>query len=319
MKLNGVEIEDTYCEAFGCYFSRVLVTAKNKNWLDIAAQVTTGYGTSTIHCDSEAGVDIYVPADKTPDKRPGVILMFCVTARSREEDGKKITEKEVAEKKIDAVMLNRIGQCVLTCPTTAVFDAFNGSVDPAKEFQVKTGFKLKFFGDKFEEKIEGKFPFEAWKIPVMDGEFVCQSILKSGKGIAGGNFIIIGKTQDAALQAAEKAVEAIKPLENIITPFPGGIARSGSKVGSKYNFLNASTNDPLCPTLRTKIQNSLLKEGDNCVYEVIIDGATEEAVKNAIKKGIEAATKVSGLNRISAGNYGGKLGKFQYKLHDVLK
>ncbi len=319
MNLNGVEIEDTYCEAFGCYFSRVLITAKNKYWLDVAANVTTGYGTSTIHCDSEAGIDVYVPADKTPDKRPGAVLMFCVTARSREENGKKITEKEVAEKKIDIVMLNRLGQCVLTCPTTAAFDAFNGSLDPTKEFQVKTGYKLKFFGDKFEEKLEGKFPFEAWKIPVMDGDFVCQSVFKGGKGIAGGNLLIVGKTQDAALQAAEKAVEAIKMVENTITPFPGGIARSGSKVGSKYSFLNASTNEPLCPGLRTKILNSQLKEGENCVYEVIVDGATEDAVKNAIKKGIEAATKVSGLSRITAGNYGGKLGKYQYKLHEILK
>jgi formylmethanofuran--tetrahydromethanopterin N-formyltransferase len=233
--------------------------------------------------------------------------MFCVTAKNKEE----------AEKKIDAVMLNRLGQCVLTCPTTACFDAFNTSVEPAKEFQIKTGFKLKFFGDKFEEKIEGKFPFEAWKIPVMDGEFICQSIFKGGKGIAGGNFLLVGKNQDTTLQSAEKAVDAIKNVENVITPFPGGIARSGSKVGSKYNFLGASTNDPLCPTLRTKIQNSQLKEGENCVYEVIIDGATEDAVKKAIKVGIQAATTVSGINRITAGNYGGKLGKYQYKLHEL--
>jgi len=303
MNLNGIEIEDTFCEAFAAVFTRILVTAKNEKWVKIVAQITTGYGTSTIHCDSEAGIDVFVPSEKTPDKRPGVILMFFKTKKDQ----------------MDNVLLNRIGQCVLTCPTTACFDAMTASLDPEKNFEIKTGYKLKFFGDKFEEKIEGAYPFEAWKIPVMDGEFVVQSNFKVGKGIAGGNFLIMGENQDAALEAAEKAVEAMKNVENVITPFPGGIARSGSKVGSKYSFLNASTNDPLCPTLRNKTEGSLLGETDNCVYEVILDGATEDAIKEAMKLGIQAAVKVSGVNKISAGNYGGKLGKFQYRLHDILK
>ena len=301
LELNGVEIEDTYCEAFGGFFSRILVTAKNDKWVKIAAQVATGYGTSTIHCDAEAGIDVMVPAEKNPDKRPGAALMFFISDK----------------KKVGNVVMNRLGQTVLTCPTTACFDAINGSTEPEKEFEIKIGANLRYFGDKFEEKIEGTFPFEAWKIPVMDGEFICQSMAKAGKGIAGGNFLIIGKDVDSALEAAEKSIEAIKDVENVIAPFPGGVARSGSKVGSKYSFLGASTNDPLCPTLRTKIENSLLKEGDNCLYEIILDGATEEAIKTAMKLGIEAAVKVPGVTRISAGNYGGKLGKFQYRLHDL--
>ncbi|MFX1259140.1 MAG: formylmethanofuran--tetrahydromethanopterin N-formyltransferase [Promethearchaeota archaeon] len=303
MQLNGVEIEDTYCEAFGVFFSRILITAKNEKWVSIAAQVATGYGTSTIHCDAEAGIDVSISSDKTPDKNPGIALMFFNSDK----------------KKIGNVVMNRLGQCVLTCPTTACFDMLNTSLEPEKEFEIKIGANLRFFGDKFEEKIEGSYPFEAWSIPVMDGKFVCQSIARVGKGIAGGNFLIIGKDQNSTLEAAEKAIEAIKDVENVITPFPGGIARSGSKVGSKYTFLGASTNDPLCPTLRTKIENSLLKEGDNCVYEIILDGATEEAIKAAMKLGIEAAIKIPGVNRISAGNYGGKLGKFQYRLYDVLE
>jgi formylmethanofuran--tetrahydromethanopterin N-formyltransferase len=301
MELNGVEIEDTFCEAFGAVFVRALVTAKNDKWVKIAADIATGYGTSTIHCDAEAGIDVFVSADKTPDKRPGVIIMFFKT------------KKEA----MDNVFMNRIGQCILTCPTTACFDAISESLEPEKEFEINTGIKLRYFGDKFEEKLEGIYPFEAWKIPVMDGEFVVQSKFKVGKGIAGGNFLIIGKDQDSTLKAAEASIEAMKNIENVIAPFPGGIARSGSKVGSKYSFLNASTNDPLCPTLRTKIENSQLKEGDNCVYEVILDGATEEAIKKAMKVGIEAAVKIPGVNRISAGNYGGKLGKFQYRLHEL--
>lgn len=302
MEINGVEIEDTFCEAFGGFFTRVLITATNEKWARIAAQVTTGYGTSTIHCDAEAGIDIIVTPDKTPDSRSGVIVMFFKTKKDE----------------MSNVVMNRLGQCVLTCPTTACFDAINGSLDPEKEFEIKTGANLKFFGDGFQEKIEGKYPFEVWSIPVMEGEFVIQSTAKVGKGIAGGNFLIIGEDQDITLKAAENSIEAIKDVPNVITPFPGGIARSGSKVGSKYSFLNASTNDPLCPTLKDKIENSELREGENCVYEIILDGATEEAIKTAMKVGIEAAVKIPGIKRISAGNYGGKLGKFQFRLYDIL-
>ncbi|MFX1488111.1 MAG: formylmethanofuran--tetrahydromethanopterin N-formyltransferase [Promethearchaeota archaeon] len=302
MEINGVEIEDTFCEAFGGFFTRVLITATNEKWARIAAQVTTGYGTSTIHCDAEAGIDIIVTPDKTPDSRSGVIVMFFKTKKDE----------------MSNVVMNRLGQCVLTCPTTACFDAINGSLDPEKEFDIKTGANLKFFGDGFQEKIEGKYPFEVWSIPVMEGEFVIQSTAKVGKGIAGGNFLIIGEDQDITLKAAENSIEAIKDVPNVITPFPGGIARSGSKVGSKYSFLNASTNDPLCPTLKDKIENSELREGENCVYEIILDGATEEAIKTAMKVGIEAAVKIPGIKRISAGNYGGKLGKFQFRLFDIL-
>ena len=302
MELNGVEIEDTFAEAFGGFFTRILITAKNEKWAKIAALVSTGYGTSTIHCDAEAGIDIFVTPDKTPDKRPGVIIMYFKTKKDQ----------------VSNVVMNRLGQCVLTCPTTACYDALDGSLVPEKEFEIKIGANLKFFGDGFQAKVEGKFPFEAWSIPVMEGEFIVQSMVKVGKGIAGGNFLIIGQNQNAALEAAEKAIDAIKDLPNVIAPFPGGIARSGSKVGSKYSFLNASTNDPLCPTLKDKIENSNLQEGDNCVYEIILDGATEESIKIAMKLGIHAAVKVPGINRISAGNFGGKLGKFQYRLYDIL-
>ncbi|MFX1457666.1 MAG: formylmethanofuran--tetrahydromethanopterin N-formyltransferase [Promethearchaeota archaeon] len=303
MELNGVIIEDTFCEAFGGFFTRLLITAKNEKWARIAAQVSTGYGTSTIHCDAEAGVDVEISPEKTPDNRPGIIVMFFKTKKDE----------------MSNVVMNRIGQCVLTCPTTACFDAIEGSLLPDKEFDIKVGANLKFFGDGFQEQVVGTYPYEVWKIPVMGGEFIVQSMAKVGKGIAGGNFLIIGKDQDSTLEAAEKAIDAIGNIPNVIAPFPGGIARSGSKVGSKYSFLNASTNDPLCPTLRDKIENSQLNEGDNCVYEIILDGATEESIKTAMKLGIETAVKTPGINRISAGNYGGKLGKFQYHLHEILK
>lgn len=305
MEINGVEIEDTFCEAFGTWFTRILVTATNEKWVKIAAQEATGYGTSGIGCDAEAGIDVLIPAEKTLDKRPGVALMFFVKDK----------------KKISNVMLHRVGQCILTCPTTACFDRINGSLEPEKEFEIKTGFFLKFFGDKYEEKVDGVYSFPTWKIPIMAGEFIIQETLRVGKGIAGGNFLIIGKNQNSALEAAEKAIEAIRGVENVITPFPGGIVPSGSKVGTRYENipgLFATTNQAYCPTLRTKVEDTQLREGDGCVFEIVIDGATEEVIKNAIRLGIEAAVKVSGVNRISAGNYGGKLGKFQYRLHDIL-
>jgi formylmethanofuran--tetrahydromethanopterin N-formyltransferase len=265
----------------------------------------TGYGTSGIGCDAEAGIDVLIPAEKTLDKRPGVALMFFVTDK----------------KKMSDVMLHRVGQCILTCPTTACFDVINGSLEPEKEFEIKTGFFLKFFGDKYEEKVDGVYAFPVWKIPIMAGEFIVQNTLKVGKGIAGGNFLIIGKDQNSVLEAAEKAIEAIKDLENVIAPFPGGIVPSGSKVGTQYENipgLFATTNHAYCPTLRTKVQDTKLREGDGCVLEIVLDGATEDVIKNAIRLGIEAAVKIPGVNRISAGNYGGKLGKFQYRLHDIL-
>jgi len=305
MELNGVEIEDTFCEAFGAFFTRILVTAKNEKWVKIAAQEVTGYGTSGIGCDAEAAIDVLIPPENTPDNRPGAALMFFKTKKDKMSD----------------VMLHRVGQCILTCPTTACFDAINGSLAPEKEFEIKTGYFLKFFGDKYEEKLEeGVYPFPAWKIPIMGGEFIIQSTFKVGKGIAGGNFLIIGKDQDSTLEAAEKAVEAVKDIENLIAPFPGGIVPSGSKVGTQYQNipgLFATTNHKYCPTLRTKVEDSNLREGDGAVFEIVFDGATEEAVKKAMKVGIEAAVKVAGVNRISAGNYGGKLGKFQYKLHEL--
>ncbi|MFX1311211.1 MAG: formylmethanofuran--tetrahydromethanopterin N-formyltransferase [Promethearchaeota archaeon] len=303
MQINGVEIEDTFCEAFGAFFTRVVITAKNKKWATIAAQEATGYGTSTIGCDAEAGIDMFMPPENTPDKRPGVVLMFFKNKKDE----------------MSMVLTHRIGECILTCPTTACFDALNDSLDSSKEFNIKSGNNLKFFGDGFQEKIEGEFPFVTWKIPIMSGEFIIQDSFKVGKGIAGGNFLIIGKNQDSTLEAAEKAIDAIKAIENVITPFPGGIVSSGSKVGSKYDFMRASTNQKYCPTLKTKIEDSHLRDGDNCVYEIVLDGANEESIKKAMKLGIQAAVKVPGVNRITAGNYGGTLGKFQYKLYDILE
>jgi formylmethanofuran--tetrahydromethanopterin N-formyltransferase len=313
MELNGVEIEDTFAEGFPIYLSRILVTAINEKWLREAASVTCGFATSTIHCPCEAGVEKFVPAGETPDGRPGVILMFAMNKK------RKVGEKEVDH--VGEVLLDRLGQCILTCPTTAVFDAmpepFQGE---EKNVVSKTGKNLAFFGDGFQEEGGDAFPVPTWKIPVMDGAFVVQSDFIATKGVAGGNFMIMGDTLDNALSAAEAAVEAIHTVDWVMTPFPGGIVRAGSKVGSlKYaKFMNASTNHLMCPTLREQVEDTQVPEDVNAVYEIVVDGLDETHVGQAMAAGIQAASAVAGIKKITAGNYGGKLGPFKFVLKDLL-
>ena len=243
MKLNNTEVVDTYAEAFSSYFARILITANDSYWAKQAALSAIGFATSTIHCPCEAGIDMEVPADKTPDKRPGIIVMFFA-----------------GKKKMPDVLLDRIGQCILTCPSTAVFDAFPDGLINEKTKETPTGKNLAFFGDGFQEKDDATFPFITHKIPVMDGEFIVQSSFKFGKAIAGGNLILQAENMDSALKASKVAVEAASNVDGVIMPFPGGVVRSGSKVGSKYKFLSASTNDKLCPTLKDRVEESQVVE-----------------------------------------------------------
>ena len=298
MEINGVEIEDTFAEAFPIKVARVLITAVNEKWARIAAAETTGFGTSVIMCPAEAGIERSATPDETPDGRPGVYIQICTPSF----------------KTLEEQLLARLGQCTLTCPTTAVF---NGLPDAEKQFNV--GFKLKFFGDGFEsaEEIYGR---KMMRIPLMEGDFLVEESFGACDGVAGGNFFILAKEQMSALVAAENAVAAIERLEGSITPFPGGVVASGSKPGSaKYKFMRATTNEKFCPTLRDKIEDSQIPEGVNSVYEIVINGINEDAVRKAMRAGILAAVKVPGVVKITAGNYGGKLGKYQIPLHEVLK
>ncbi|NMC07670.1 MAG: formylmethanofuran--tetrahydromethanopterin N-formyltransferase [Candidatus Lokiarchaeota archaeon] len=314
MQLNNVEIIDTYAEAFSSYAARVLITAKDAYWAQQAALSAVGFATSTIHCPCEAGIDVEVPANQTPDKRPGIIVMFFAP-----------------KDKMPDVLLSRIGQCILTCPTTACFDAFPKELVTEKTEEAQTGKNLAFFGDGFQAKDDTTYPFVVHKIPVMDGEFIVQSTFRFGKGIAGGNLILQAKTLDAACDAAKAAVDAVT-TEAVIMPFPGGVVRSGSKVGSKYKFLSASTNEAMCPTLKGKVARgkdesgnpyeipvkSQLLDGVGAVLEIVYDGLTADAIKAAMKASVQAAVKVPGVVAITAGNYGGKLGKHQFFLKDCL-
>lgn len=297
LSLNGVEIVDTFAEAFPIKATRLIITALNERWARTAATVLCGNATSVIACDVEAAIERAVTAEETPDGRPGVsVLVFAFNT-----DG------------LAKALQNRIGQCVLTCPTTA---CYNDITDCPKEKRIRIGGVLRYFGDTFQRsKKLGERRF--WRIPVMDGEFVCEDWFGTVTGVAGGNLLICGVDVGAALTAAEAAVEAIRLIPGVALPFPDGVVRSGSKVGSRYPKLKASTNDAYCPTLRAAVPTELPK---NCgaVYEIVIDGVSFDAVQAAMRAGLQAAAQCPGVIRITAGNYGGKLGKHHFHLRELL-
>ena len=295
LRVNGVEIEDTFAEAFKMRAARAIVTAETAGWARTAATLASGYATSVIGCDAEVGIEAEIPAAETPDGRPGVsLLVFGFNTAA-----------------LGKALVNRIGQCVMTCPTTA---CFNG-LSPGEE-AVKVGALLRFFGDGHQasKKLEGR---RYWRVPVMDGEFLCEDTFGVQRAVAGGNFLILAKDQAVALHAAEAAVAAIRAVPGVILPFPGGVVRSGSKVGSRYKALKASTNEEYCPTLRG-LGRSRLPEGVQAVYEIVIDGLDVGAVETAMRVGVTAACR-PGVIQISAGNYGGKLGQYPLHLHKIVE
>jgi formylmethanofuran--tetrahydromethanopterin N-formyltransferase len=295
MQINNVPLEDTFAEAFPMTAARLLVTAETPGWARTAGLTATGYAASVIGCDAEAGIERELAGDETPDGRPGVSLLFFAFSRDA----------------LQKALINRVGQCILTCPTTACYNGL--PIDKAR--QVRVGGNLRFFGDTFQfSKKLGDRRF--WRVPVMDGEFVCEDYFGTVKGVAGGNFLIIGDSQAAALAAAEAGAAAIGRVPGVITPFPGGIVRSGSKVGSRYKKLKASTNDAYCPTLRGLVKSDL-PEGAGAVYEIVIDGVDLAAVEEATRVGVRAACR-PGVLKITAGNYGGKLGPFHLHMHKLL-
>ncbi len=296
-KVNGVDVEDTFAEAFKMWGSRVLITAKNEKWVLNAARAMTGFATSVIMCGAEASLEKMVPPEETPDGRPGAsVLIFANTKKQLEDQ-----------------LMRRMGQTILTCPTTAAFNHLNEG-----ETKFKIGGALRFFGDGFQisKRIFGR---RLWRIPVMEGEFLVEESFLAKKSVGGGNFLILGENADSTLEAAEKSVKAIEKVEGTITPFPGGVVRSGSKVGSKYKFLTASTNTAFCPTIRGAVKNTLVPEGVNSVLEIVINGLTLESVKKATAEGVKAASKVKGIKKITAANYGGKLGQFKIYLKECLE
>jgi formylmethanofuran--tetrahydromethanopterin N-formyltransferase len=292
-----VAIRDTYAEAFTMRAARVVVTARSSDWARTAATAMTGFATSVIGCKVEAGIEEGLDPAETPDGRPGVsVLLFAFDAEGL---GQRVVE--------------RVGQTILTCPTTACFDGL-----PAGEERVALGSVLRHFGDGHQasKQIEGR---RYWRIPVMEGEFLVEESVGVKKAIGGGNFLILAENGDAALAAAEAAVQAMRRVKSVLLPFPGGIVRSGSKVGARrYKAMIASTNDAYCPSLRGRIGvTSELEAGVNSVLEIVVNGLQREAIEEALRVGIDAAC-VPGVLEISAGNYGGRLGKHLFHLHALL-
>ena len=294
--LQPAKIDDTFAEAFPMIGTRLIITALDLELATIAALEFCGNASSVIGCDAEAGIERGLGESRTPDGRPGVSVLAFAFSR-------KALEKAVA---------SRIGQNVLTCPTTA---CYSGLTDSPKDDRIKVGAQLRYFGDGFQisKKLDRQ---RYWRIPVMDGEFLCEDVFGTQKSIGGGNLLVCGSSQAETLAAVRAAVTAINDLEDVILPFPAGIVRSGSKVGSKYPQLKASTNDKWCPTLRGQTMSDL-EEGEQAVYEIVIDGFSEAAVANAMKVGVNTAAAMPGVLRISAGNYGGKLGKHHFHLHKL--
>ena len=294
---NGVKIVDTFAEAFGMRGARVVITAQSPAWARTAALSMTGFATSVIGCKVEAGIEAEITPDDTPDGRPGIsVLLFAFDAEG-----------------LGRQLIDRVGQTILTCPTTACFDGL-----PQSPERVTVGGALRHFGDKYQSSkmLDGQ---RYWRIPVMEGEFLVQEAFGIQKAIGGGNFLILAKDQAAALAAAEAAVVAMRRVRGVILPFPGGIVRAGSKVGAKkYKNMIASTNDAYCPTLRGRPDvSSEIPAGANSVLEIVIDGLDRTAIEDAMRAGLDAACR-PGVVEITAGNYGGKLGKHHFHLHQLI-
>jgi formylmethanofuran--tetrahydromethanopterin N-formyltransferase len=298
MKRNGVRVDDSFAEAFPMRGTAIVITAPSRRWALQAAITMTGFATSVIGCGAEAGIDCERPRSQTPDGRPGVrVLIFSVSTDT-----------------LQSQLVNRLGQCVLTSPGSACF----ADLDGADRLQL--GDAIRYFGDGWQ--ISKKFGAKHfWRVPVMDGEFLCEATTGlTKKAVGGGNLLIMGRTQKTTLRAAELAVAAMNKVEGAVLPFPGGIVRSGSKVGAKYKTMTASTNDAYCPTLRGAVATQL-DEDIGCILEIVIDGLTEEAVAEAMRAGLAAIVKLGpeqGAVRVGAGNYGGKLGPFHFHLKDLL-
>ncbi|NLA26978.1 MAG: formylmethanofuran--tetrahydromethanopterin N-formyltransferase [Firmicutes bacterium] len=292
MFINGVAIEDTFAEAFQMYGTRIIITAITPEWAMTTARVVTGFATSVIGCGCEAGIEGTV--EDTPDGRPGVAVLFFGMSKND----------------LEKQLIKRVGQGIMTAPTSACYNGL-----PVTE-RLEVGGKIRFFGDGFQisKVVEGR---RFWRIPVMEGEFILEESFGVKKSVGGGNFLILGEDLRRTLEAAETAVRAMTGIKGVALPFPGGIVRSGSKVGSRYKFLTASTNTPYCPTIKGQVQSSL-EDTVGCVLEIVIDGLDLEDVEEAMRRGIEAACG-PGIVKISAGNYGGNLGKYKIHLTDILE
>lgn len=294
MRLGDTTVADTFAEAFPMACTRLIITACDAEWAGVAATEVCGYASSVIGCDAEAGIERLLASGETPDGRPGVAVLVFAFSRDA----------------LQKAVVNRVGQCVLTCATTACYAGMTRN-----DRSISVGGQLRYFGDGYQvSKLHGDRRF--WRVPTMDGEFLCEDEFGSVRGVAGGNLIAVGVDQPSALAAARRAVLAARAVPGVIAPFPGGVVRSGSKVGSRYKKLRASTNGAFCPTLVGTVPSEL-PPGACAAYEVVWDGVSAEAVGAAMRLGLLTAAG-PGVLLLTAGNYGGKLGPHHFRLRDLL-
>jgi len=296
MEINGVPIEDTFAEAFSMHMNRTIITAYEEDWARTTALETTGFGTSVIMTPSEAGIEYVLKPEESPDGRPGVRVIFATGSKQG----------------IQEQLLARLGQCVLTSPTACAYD---DTPDVVESYPV--GKMIAMFGDGHQVKkgpIDGRV---LWMLPRMSGTFVIQESFGRTKGVAGGNIIYFCKDIESGMTSGKAGVKAIEGVEGAYTPFPGGLVGSGSKPSSRYKVLHASTNERYCPTMKGIIPDTLLPKDCNFVMEIVINGLTEKAVADATKAAILEVCKHEGVIKISAGNFGGTLGKYKIHLHEL--
>lgn len=295
-------VDDTYAEAFRSIYGEILITARDDRWLRHSLYAATGHASSTILCDCEAGLAQWVAAEQTPDGRPGAVVQFHVPRFRKDR-----------REHLEQVMLARISQNVLTCPTARCFNRLGTEDD-----YFKLGRKIAFFGDRHQYRQE-RYGEPGWVIPILGGEFFLSQRFGFADGVMGGNLWLFGPEERTALEAAERGADAVETAPDVIAPFPGGVAASGSKAGSSYDFTIASTYAEYCPTLRNQLkEKSKVPEGVGSIMEIIINGRDREALQEATRRAIAAAAETSGLIKISAGNYGGRLGKTFIHLHELL-
>ena len=304
MQINSIEIRDNFAEAFDMQATRLIITADTRAWALVAGRVMTGFATSVIACGVEAAVEREISPEESPDGRPGVaVLLFGFSHDSL----------------IDPIR-NRVGQTILTCPGTACFSGIDPDMIDEKAKKIPMGQALRYFGDGWQS-VKRVGNRRIWRIPVMDGEFLCEDRVATVPAIGGGNFLVLGIDRASALAACERAITAMTHCRDVIMPFPGGIVRSGSKVGSRYPGLVASTNDAYCPTLRG-VTKTALPDQVGAVYEIVIDGLSFAAIAQAMKIGINATSnfdhKNHGIIAVDAGNYGGNLGRHHFHLRKLL-
>ena len=299
MNIRGVAIDDTFAEAFAMAATAITITGPTRRWAMNAATSMTGFATSIIGCGCEAGIDCELRLSETPDRRPGVRVIIL----------------SMSPQELQKQLANRLGQCILTAPGSACFAGVGGST------RLKLGDAIRYFGDGWQISKRVGDGRHFWRVPVMDGEFLCEATTGLvSDAVGGGNLLLMGRSYQTTLRAAEAAIDAMRAVPDAIMPFPGGIVRSGTKIGGKYKGMLASTNDAFCPTMRGAVE-SALDPSIASVLEIVIDGLGEAAVAGAMRAGLKAIVRLGpkrGAVRVSAGNYGGGLGPFKFHLKEIV-